>query len=95
MRKRCFLLQLNRYFLVFQSILGRLEGTRRLPRIAWSQIGNIELQGVIQGCPGTIPGGQKKHYPSARPQTVEELEALGLAIKPLNFPMKRLTQERK
>jgi hypothetical protein len=37
----------------------------------------------------------KENYPSARPQTVEELEALGLAIKPLNFPMKRLTQERK
>ena len=36
------------------------------------------------------------NYPSARPpQTVEELEALGLAIEPLNFPMKRLTQERK
>jgi len=41
-------------------MLGRLEGTGRLPRTAWSQNGKIELQGVIQGCPGTLPGGQKK-----------------------------------
>ena len=48
------------FFLVFQSILGRLECTGRLPRTAWNQIGNIELKGPIQGYPGTLPGGQKR-----------------------------------
>ena len=51
----------NVFFAVFQSILGRLEGTGKLPRSPWSQIGNIELPGVIQGCPGAHTGRQQKN----------------------------------
>ena len=51
MRKRCFLLQFNLIFWGFQSTLGWLEGTGRLPRTPWSQAGNIELQGYDPGVP--------------------------------------------
>ena len=48
------------FCLVFQSILGRLEAPGGSPGQLGARLATSSSKGVIQGCPGTLPGEQKR-----------------------------------